>query len=452
MREVAEILKVRNGPGQPAVARGGTAGLAGGAAFAALLIGVLATAGPVFDTQAAETESEPLELGFLAFGDSGLHDDYVERGAPITSREELIERYRRAWLKDHRDPAEFTPPPSHYLNDRVGFTLTSGAIPAANAMKRHCLAAPCEFALMLGDNIYPDGAAGDDSDERRFAAMLTEPFGALGAGNPDYRIYAALGNHDWHTSRAGAMAQVKYLESNPPFYMNGNIYRVKPPSGKGQVELFVIDTMVLLAGQTVARAALNPDGSEAQSGRVERRPSWSKPSTEMEKYMIQWLERQLEDSDARWKFVVGHHPIWSGGGFKFEQARVLRRLLLPALCRYADAYFAGHDHTLELHEDSCESGPGPESASPLPLVVSGAASAQRGVHSKFIAHQSAKYPASHTLFSRGMVWGFAYVRLKGDSATVDLFSTPNSGSGEPQREFRYTFARRSGALRPRGAP
>ena len=52
--------------------------------------------------------------------------------------------------------------------------------------------------------------------------------------------------------------------------------------------------------------------------------------------MAQWLEAALRESTARWKIVIGHHPIWSSAGSKFQQARMLRRLILPALCRYAD--------------------------------------------------------------------------------------------------------------------
>ena len=415
-------------------------------ALAALAAAVLSASlfPPRTQSQQAPAD-DPVRFGFVAFGDSGLHEDFVDPGTPITTEEEYIEKYRRIWAKDHRNPEEFAASPSHFLESYGSFIMASGMHPVANAMKRHCADASCEFALMLGDNIYPDGAEGDGNDERRFAAMFTEPFAPLAAGRPDYRIYAALGNHDWHTSREGAMAQVRFLESNPPFYMNGHVYQVKPPAGKGQVELFVIDTNVLLAGQEVKVAALNPDGSEVQTDRTWGPGAWVKPATAMEKGMVEWLEKQLADSDARWKFVMGHHPIWSGGGFKFQQARALRQVLLPTLCRHADAYLAGHDHTLELHEDDCRAATGQENIEPLLQVVSGAASKQRGLHTAFMAHQSAGNPANRVLFARGMVWGFAYVNLDGDSARVDLFSTPNSGSGEPRHEFRHTFTRRSGA-------
>jgi hypothetical protein len=91
--------------------------------------------------------------------------------------------------------------------------------------------AACEFAVMLGDNIYPDGAtAGADGrdDAERFRKIFYEPYAPLAAYSKQFRIYAALGNHDWRTSREGAMAQVRYHETTPPFYMNGIRYQVAP--------------------------------------------------------------------------------------------------------------------------------------------------------------------------------------------------------------------------------
>ena len=53
---------------------------------------------------------------------------------------------------------------------------------------------------------------------RRSSSSLTGRSQRTGA---DFRIYAALGNHDWKTSRAGAMAQVRLPRTDAPFYMDG---------------------------------------------------------------------------------------------------------------------------------------------------------------------------------------------------------------------------------------
>ena len=300
---------------------------------------------------------------------------------------------------------------------------------------------------MLGDNIYPNGATlGTDGhdDATRFETIFREPLGPLAELGADFRIYAALGNHDWKTSRAGAMAEVDYLTRTAPFYMDGIIYRVRPPAAQGAVELFVIDTTVLLAGQTVYEDALADDASELRPTRREDPERWVIPKTRSERDMVAWLERSLAESDARWKIVIGHHPLWSSAGSKYEQARVLRRLLLPALCRYADAYLAGHDHTLELHYDDCSQALPRSTVAPLPAIVSGAAAKQRALNTAFMRHQLERYPELATDWASGLVWGFAHLTLSGDEATLRFVTTPDDGSGTTTLAHTARFKRRSG--------
>jgi tartrate-resistant acid phosphatase type 5 len=391
-----------------------------------------------------------LSVGFIAFGDTGYHADYIEEEdyvPPVATLQEFNEIARLDWLEDHRAPEDFTPPVPHFLEQHGSYIEASGLTPVANAMKTYCQSTECEFSVMLGDNIYPDGATlGADGvdDAVRFKTLFEEPLGEMGVGNEDYRIYVALGNHDWNTSREGAMAEVAYMESNKPFYMEGHIYRVKPPAGNGEIELFIIDTSVLLTTTTVMEDELNPDGSEAVSNEPEEFEPWVTPATELEKGMVKWLEKSMENSTARWKFVIAHHPLWSTGGSKFEQARSLRPLLLPTLCRYADAYFAGHEHALEIHEDSCEKYTEGQDTSPLTLIISGAGAKQRGVNTGFMQYQIEHYPENNTIWAKGMAWGFSHVQLEGDTATVSMFTTPNDGSGTIVPETTHQFIRRSG--------
>ena len=130
---------------------------------------------------------------------------------------------------------------------------------------------------------------------------------------------------------------------------------------------------------------------------------------------------------------------------------MLRRLLLPTLCRHADLYLAGHDHTLELHHDDCrETGlAGP----PLPNVVSGAAAKQRALNTAFMRHQQAKYPQLRTEWARGLVWGFAHLAVAGDLATLTFVETPDDGSGVPEVKYRTRLTRRTSATTtPQAAP
>ncbi|WP_161602041.1 metallophosphoesterase [Aliiglaciecola lipolytica] len=408
---------------------------------------------PTLETKAAKVvapSDSVLNVGFIAFGDSGYHTDYLKEKQykpQIPDRQAFINGELEEWLEDGGDPAKFIPSPSVFIPSVESMVDASGMYPVASAMKSHCKKVDCQFSVMLGDNIYPDGATlgvdGKD-DSTRFADIFTKPFGDMGQGNKDYRIYTALGNHDWNTSREGAMAQVDFMETNKPFYMDGLFYTVKPPAGKGEIEIFVIDTEVILAGTDVKDAKLNKDGSEVPTDELDEMNPWSKPQNPEEKNMVAWLDDKLKNSTAKWKFVIAHHPIWSSGGSKFEQARVLRKLLLPSMCRYADMYFVGHEHSLELHEDSCASvSDENQQYRPLLQVLSGAAAKQRPVNFNFKAFQDKTYPENNAIFVKGMIWGFSHIQLEGDKATISMFSTPNNETGEVVEEFSYEYQRRS---------
>ncbi len=386
----------------------------------------------------------------LLFGDHGYDLDYLEadeRNPPLTL-EQAIAAEREEWAEDKRPPAEFAPSAMIRLPDTGGYVAASGMMPVAKAMRSYCETARCDSAVMLGDNIYPNGPTGGAdgvSDAKRFDDILLTPFKDFGSIAPEFRIYATLGNHDWRTSREAALAEVRYLETTKPFYMDGIFYRVTP-AGRPDVELFVLDTEVLLAGETVYEAELADDGSELPGRTLEEPELWTKPQDERERAMVAWLEQSLRQSTARWKIVMGHHPLWSSAGSKFQQARVLRRLILPTMCKYADMYLAGHEHTLELHSDSCATAVPGTKFPPLPQIVSGAAAKQRPVNSWFMAHQARNNPELKTDYAKGLIWGYVHLTLDGDEATARVFTTPNDASGANVPEATHRYARRTGSL------
>ena len=386
----------------------------------------------------------------LLFGDHGYDIDYItaeELNPPLT-RDQAVAAERKDWADDKRPPTEFEASPLVQLPKTGGYVSASGIMPVAHAMKSYCASVRCDAAIMLGDNIYPNGPTGGAdgiSDDKRFADILFRPYGNFGSLGPQFRIYSTLGNHDWRTSREAALGEVAYLARTPPFYMDGTIYRVKPP-GHPDVELFVLDTEVLLAGETVYKAQLADDGSELPGREIQKRPEWTRPQTERERGMVAWLERSLRHSNARWKIVIAHHPLWASAGSKFQEGKVLRRLLLPALCKYADMYLAGHEHTLELHSDSCAQALPGKAVPPLPEIVSGAASKQRPLNRWFMAHQARENPEMTTHFAKGMTWGYVHLSINGDEAVARVFTTPDDGSGANVLEATQVFHRRTGVL------
>jgi tartrate-resistant acid phosphatase type 5 len=393
-------------------------------------------------TRDAAPQSKAVTL--LAFGDGGYHYDHLAKKDydKVVTEEEFLADERKDWVEERRPPEEFDHPPMYKLPSNGSVIPASGQMPTVAAMKSYCAQHTCNFAVMLGDNIYPDGAMANADDAERFRDVFTTPYGSL-VKERDFRIYGVLGNHDWHTSRDGALVQVRFLETTPPFFMDGLFYRVVPAASQGEVEIFALDTQVLLAATKTPEAVLAEDASEVQTDDLEYFEPWSAPQNDAERNMVQWLETSLASSKARWKIVIGHHPLWSTAGSKFQQARSLRRLILPALCRYADMYVAGHEHTLEVHTDGCtEALPGSD-VTPLPTVVSGSASKMRPTNTAFIRQQLKAHPELHTLFARGLSWGFAHLTFEGDRATVRLIETPRDGSGTAQVTYEHSFTRRS---------
>ncbi|MGI9271859.1 MAG: metallophosphoesterase [Woeseiaceae bacterium] len=406
---------------------------------------LLAACSTTTSSDVAKDES----VGILIFGDSGYHPDYPDQDDydDLFTSEGFYQDEWDDWVDDKRPMDEFEARPTT-ISPVTGMTVpASGLAGVSAAMKHFCSdVATCDFGLMLGDNIYPSGATlGTDGfdDADRFRDMFTIPLGDIVTEPDSYRTYSTLGNHDWETSREGGFAQIEFLKQAEEFYIDGPYYTVKPPAGNGDIELFVVDTSMILATQTVYKDRLHDDGSEVIHTVVEPAEYFVEPMTSDEQRQPQWLEEALKASTAKWKIVVAHHPIWSSSGSKFYEAKVIRELMLPAMCKYADAYIVGHEHTLEIHTDDCSVALGAATEKPLVEIVSGAAAKQRPTHKTFMQHQEAKYPEHTTIMAEGLLWGFSHMTISGDTAEVTMMEIPDDGSSAISVTHVFEFERRS---------
>ncbi|MDH5559323.1 MAG: metallophosphoesterase [Deltaproteobacteria bacterium] len=165
----------------------------------------------------------------------------------------------------------------------------------AQSLEKVCLLKGCNFVLMLGDNFYPDGihSVTDDQFKEKFEDIYR---------NFKIPFFAVLGNHDVH---GDPNAQL-YRSLNSEVWRMPNFY-------------------YLFNAGPASFLGLNSNCSP-----------------------FNWKEQQakLAKEKTPWKFVFGHHTIYSSG--THGNANVLLRGLWQYYFEEdADFYISGHDHQLE---------------------------------------------------------------------------------------------------------
>jgi hypothetical protein len=148
---------------------------------------------------------------------------------------------------------------------------------------------PFEFVLMLGDNLY------GSENPRDYEKKFDRPYKPLLESG--VKFYASLGNHDNPSQRF-------YKDFN----MGGERYY---SFKKGDARFFALD------------------------------------STHMSPQQLEWVEKELRDSDERWKICFFHHPLYSSG--KRHGASVeLRETLEPLFRQFnVNVVMSGHEHFYE---------------------------------------------------------------------------------------------------------
>ncbi|MUL36463.1 metallophosphoesterase [Gloeocapsopsis dulcis] len=173
-------------------------------------------------------------------------------------------------------------------------TGAKGQYAVAQAMTQYHKQNAFDLAILAGDNIYNDG------EIEKIGAVFERPYEPLLQQGVKFR--ACLGNHDIRT--ANGDPQVKY----PGFNMQGRYYTFR----RDAVQFFALDT--------------------------NNNADW--------KLQLPWLETELSRSDAPWKVVFGHHPIYSSGHYGTNQEFI--KNLTPLFQKYnVQLYINGHDHNYE---------------------------------------------------------------------------------------------------------
>jgi Calcineurin-like phosphoesterase len=164
----------------------------------------------------------------------------------------------------------------------------------AQAMNCYLQNNPYSLALLTGDNIYYNG------EIEKVSAVFEKPYEAL--LKRDVRFHAVLGNHDIRINNGED--QLRYSGFN----MQGRYYTF----AQDPIQFFALDT--------------------------NSNTAWEE--------QLNWLEENLANSQATWKIVYGHHPLYSSGMHGSDRDLIER--LAPLFSRYqVQLYLSGHDHNYE---------------------------------------------------------------------------------------------------------
>lgn len=258
----------------------------------------------------------------------------------------------------------------------------------ADAMRDLCAAEGCDFVVLLGDNLYPEGA--EEVDDPVWQSAFEDPYSDL-----DLPFYAVLGNHDYGGKLAfvdvdglgnqfdRGPVEVEYSQVSDKWRMPDTHYTMR----HGPVGFIALDTDSILWD--------NDDNGD----------QWD------------WFPGALaEVADAPWVLALGHHPYRSNGPHgNAGHYKSLLDLSVPIdsldgedveefmeelVCGNVDMYLSAHDHQRQWLDASMCSG--------TELVGSGA-----GGEVKEVADPS----RNPVLYQDGTTPGFLYVVADEESLT-----------------------------------
>ncbi|CDS92021.1 metallophosphoesterase [Sphingobacterium faecium] len=197
----------------------------------------------------------------------------------------------------------------------------------AAELGRTAITLDAEFIVSVGDNFYPSGVAStqDQHWKSSFEEIYTHP-------NLYQDWYVILGNHDY---RGNISAQIDYTQISRRWNMPSPYFKKKFKLEDGSTLL-----MVFMDTNPFIESYHHNDG---------KYPDLAQQDTVAQK---KWLIETLSDTDPaiKWKVVVGHHPLYSGGKRKDNKdTKSFEAKFATLFDQYGvQAYICGHEHDLQV--------------------------------------------------------------------------------------------------------
>lgn len=185
-----------------------------------------------------------------------------------------------------------------------------------------------QFIIATGDNFYPSGVISewDPLWKYSFEDIYT-------AFSLQWDWYPVLGNHDY---KSNPDAQVAYTKISRRWKMPARYYSKLisiPADTASKILILFIDTNPLIP-EFYKNAEYGPNVK-------------GQDTTKQKK----WMAKELSNPSphVKWKIVVGHHPMFTGGGrTDGYDTKAIRNTLKPLFDKYGvDVYLAGHEHNLQ---------------------------------------------------------------------------------------------------------
>jgi tartrate-resistant acid phosphatase type 5 len=184
------------------------------------------------------------------------------------------------------------------------------------------------FIVATGDNFYPSGVRStqDYSWIASYENMYT-------AHSLQTDWYVVLGNHDY---KGNVQAEIDYSKISRRWNMPSRYFAKKiniEEDTTRQILMVFLDT--------------SPFITQYYTSEDHRNQIVGQDTTAQKK----WLEAVLSDPspNIKWRIVVGHHPLYTGGKRMFSlDTWQLNKALKSIFDKYkVDAYICGHEHNLQ---------------------------------------------------------------------------------------------------------
>lgn len=180
-----------------------------------------------------------------------------------------------------------------------------------------------EFVAALGDTHHFDGVASthDPLWQTNYEWIYTHPELMI-----DW--FAVLGNHEY---RGNTQAVIDYTNVSRRWNMPSRYYARTVEAGETDSALLVfIDTAPLI---------------DKYQKETDTYPDASKQNIHQQ---LKWIEQTLKNSNAKWKIVMGHHPVFADTKKSDKERRDMQQRVKPLLDKYqVDAYLCGHIHSFQ---------------------------------------------------------------------------------------------------------